>query len=123
MAVDIFYDNKKRTTTRFDPRRLRALGLDPRNLHVQQGNSERVPLPPGWEMRLSDTNKIYFVDHNSKTTSWSDPRRLHFLGPNGQTLRPHCVRQLGPLSSGWEEQPPDDDRVPEIKQEADVDDK
>ncbi|BFZ21220.1 hypothetical protein BsWGS_24259 [Bradybaena similaris] len=33
------------------------------------------PLPPGWEMRLDSASGIpYFIDHNSKTTTWNDPR-------------------------------------------------
>lgn len=34
-----------------------------------------TPLPPGWEMRLIDHGQVYFVDHNTQTTSWIDPRR------------------------------------------------
>jgi len=25
-------------------------------------------------MRLTSTNRVYFVDHNTKTTTWDDPR-------------------------------------------------
>ena len=32
------------------------------------------PLPKGWEMRLTPTSLVYFVDHNTQTTSWDDPR-------------------------------------------------
>eukprot|EP01116_Phalansterium_solitarium_P000723 TRINITY_DN10577_c0_g1_i2.p1 TRINITY_DN10577_c0_g1~~TRINITY_DN10577_c0_g1_i2.p1 ORF type:complete len:499 (+),score=145.86 TRINITY_DN10577_c0_g1_i2:52-1497(+) len=32
------------------------------------------PLPPGWEMRLDGTGNVFFVDHNTKTTTYSDPR-------------------------------------------------
>ncbi|KAF8827633.1 hypothetical protein HHX47_DHR4000315 [Lentinula edodes] len=32
------------------------------------------PLPSGWEMRLTSTGRVYFVDHNTRTTSWDDPR-------------------------------------------------
>jgi E3 ubiquitin-protein ligase NEDD4 len=32
------------------------------------------PLPSGWEMRLTSTGRVYFVDHNTKTTAWDDPR-------------------------------------------------
>jgi uncharacterized protein YbdZ (MbtH family) len=31
-------------------------------------------LPAGWELRLSPTARIYFVDHNTRTTTWEDPR-------------------------------------------------
>ena len=32
------------------------------------------PLPSGWEMRLMKNDRIYFVDHNTRTTTWDDPR-------------------------------------------------
>ena len=31
-------------------------------------------MPSGWEMRLTANGRPYFVDHNSRTTSWQDPR-------------------------------------------------
>ncbi|PRP81875.1 NEDD4-like E3 ubiquitin-protein ligase WWP1-like [Planoprotostelium fungivorum] len=32
------------------------------------------PLPAGWEKRLDNKGRVYFVDHNTKTTTWDDPR-------------------------------------------------
>ncbi|GAA5837803.1 hypothetical protein JCM9279_006865 [Rhodotorula babjevae] len=32
------------------------------------------PLPSGWERRTTPSGRAYFVDHNTKTTSWDDPR-------------------------------------------------
>ncbi|CAG9864103.1 unnamed protein product [Phyllotreta striolata] len=32
------------------------------------------PLPPGWEMRQTSSGRIYFVDHNKRTTQFTDPR-------------------------------------------------
>ncbi|KAH7103559.1 ubiquitin-protein ligase [Auriculariales sp. MPI-PUGE-AT-0066] len=32
------------------------------------------PLPSGWEMRLTTSARVYFVDHNTKLTTWEDPR-------------------------------------------------
>ena len=32
-------------------------------------------LPPGWEQRLDEsTGRVFFIDHNTCTTSWVDPR-------------------------------------------------
>jgi E3 ubiquitin-protein ligase NEDD4 len=32
-------------------------------------------LPPGWEIRIDPhSGRTYFLDHNTKTTSWNDPR-------------------------------------------------
>lgn len=34
------------------------------------------PLPPGWEAKLDPrTGWMYFIDHNTQTTSWEDPRK------------------------------------------------
>ncbi|KTG35566.1 hypothetical protein cypCar_00001773 [Cyprinus carpio] len=31
-------------------------------------------LPPGWEMRIAPNGRPFFIDHNSRTTTWEDPR-------------------------------------------------
>ncbi len=33
------------------------------------------PLPLGWEIRITSTRCIYFVDHNTRTTTWDDLRQ------------------------------------------------
>ncbi|XP_075883167.1 membrane-associated guanylate kinase, WW and PDZ domain-containing protein 1-like isoform X5 [Nelusetta ayraudi] len=32
------------------------------------------PLPDNWEMAYTENGELYFIDHNTKTTSWLDPR-------------------------------------------------
>ncbi|KAA8590910.1 hypothetical protein FQN60_001853, partial [Etheostoma spectabile] len=32
------------------------------------------PLPENWEMAYTESGELYFIDHNTKTTSWLDPR-------------------------------------------------
>jgi len=32
------------------------------------------PMPHGWEMRFTDEGVRYFVDHNTKSTTFQDPR-------------------------------------------------
>lgn len=40
-----------------------------------QTESGSEPLPPGWEIKVDpQTGWPFFVDHNSRTTTWSDPR-------------------------------------------------
>ncbi|XP_031462014.1 membrane-associated guanylate kinase, WW and PDZ domain-containing protein 1 isoform X3 [Phasianus colchicus] len=34
------------------------------------------PLPENWEMAYTENGEVYFIDHNTKTTSWLDPRCL-----------------------------------------------
>ncbi|MCJ8734539.1 hypothetical protein PDJAM_G00236330 [Pangasius djambal] len=45
-------------------------------------------LPPGWEKR-QDNGRVYFVNHNTRTTQWEDPRT------QGMIHEP-------PLPPGWE---------------------
>ncbi|XP_068576531.1 membrane-associated guanylate kinase, WW and PDZ domain-containing protein 1b isoform X5 [Cebidichthys violaceus] len=33
-------------------------------------------LPDNWEMAYTENGEVYFIDHNTKTTSWIDPRCL-----------------------------------------------
>ena len=51
-----------------------------RQLMSSQPEEESAPplLPPGWEQRLDvSTGRVYFIDHNTCTTSWVDPRSTH----------------------------------------------
>ncbi|CEF60770.1 LD27118p [Strongyloides ratti] len=44
----------------------------PRNANMI--SDSRGPLPPNWEIAYSDAGERYFVDHNTGTTQWNDPR-------------------------------------------------
>ncbi|XP_040116676.1 membrane-associated guanylate kinase, WW and PDZ domain-containing protein 2 [Oryx dammah] len=37
-------------------------------------NEDSDPLPDNWEMAYTEKGEVYFIDHNTKTTSWLDPR-------------------------------------------------
>jgi E3 ubiquitin-protein ligase NEDD4 len=67
-----FVDHHTRTTTWTDPRR--ANQTPPVAIPRPVTNPNLGPLPSGWEMRLTSTGRVYFVDHNTRTTSWDDPR-------------------------------------------------
>lgn len=41
--------------------------------------SHEAPLPAGWEQRTTPQGRTYFVDHNTRTTTWVDPRRTQSL--------------------------------------------
>lgn len=75
-----FVDHNTRTTTWVDPRRQQYIRMYGQNAGgnnttiQQQPVSQLGPLPSGWEMRLTNTARVYFVDHNTKTTTWDDPR-------------------------------------------------
>jgi len=42
--------------------------------YSQELGAEESPLPPGWEKRLTEDGVPYFVDHNTRTTTFQDPR-------------------------------------------------
>ena len=80
-----FVDHNSRNTTWIDPRRNQApaQNVTPMNsgqtasqlaVAQQTAASTLGPLPGGWEMRMTNTGRIYFVDHNTKITTWDDPR-------------------------------------------------
>ncbi|XP_025000325.1 E3 ubiquitin-protein ligase NEDD4-like isoform X9 [Gallus gallus] len=58
-------------------------------------------LPPGWEMRIAPNSRPFFIDHNTKTTTWEDPRLKFPVHLRSKaSLNPD---DLGPLPPGWEE--------------------
>ena len=68
-----FVDHNNRTTTWLDPRLANA----PPSVFSSTATQTALnlgPLPSGWEMRMTSSGRIYFVDHNTRTTSWDDPR-------------------------------------------------
>ncbi|XP_018614279.1 NEDD4-like E3 ubiquitin-protein ligase WWP1 [Scleropages formosus] len=52
-------------------------------------NDPLGPLPPGWERRVDSNDRVYFVNHNTKTTQWEDPRT-------------QGLQNEDPLPEGWE---------------------
>ncbi|XP_026090877.1 E3 ubiquitin-protein ligase NEDD4-like isoform X8 [Carassius auratus] len=58
-------------------------------------------LPPGWEMRLAPNGRPFFIDHNSRTTTWEDPRLKYPV--HMRTKASLDPGDLGPLPPGWEE--------------------
>ncbi|KAF2812250.1 uncharacterized protein BDZ99DRAFT_346593, partial [Mytilinidion resinicola] len=60
--------------------------------------------PSGWGQRYTAEGRVYFVDHNTRTTTWVDPRCQQYGGQNAnsRTIQQQPVSQLEPLPSGWE---------------------
>eukprot|EP00066_Takifugu_rubripes_P013608 XP_011602874.1 PREDICTED: E3 ubiquitin-protein ligase NEDD4-like isoform X1 [Takifugu rubripes] len=74
-----------------------------------QHKPEQSFLPPGWEMRIAPNGRPFFIDHNSRTTTWEDPRLkypVHMRNKN--SMEPG---DLGPLPPGWEERVHSDGRT------------
>ena len=94
-----FVDHNTRTTTWVDPRRQQYIrmygGQNSSNGVIQQQPvSQLGPLPSGWEMRLTNTARVYFVDHNTKTTTWDDPRLPSSLDQNVPQYKRDFRRKL-----------------------------
>ncbi|RYP03411.1 hypothetical protein DL764_005170 [Monosporascus ibericus] len=94
-----FVDHNTRTTTWVDPRRQQYIrmygGQNNANGTIQQQPvSQLGPLPSGWEMRLTNTARVYFVDHNTKTTTWDDPRLPSSLDQNVPQYKRDFRRKL-----------------------------
>uniref|UniRef100_A0A8C5A4K3 Membrane associated guanylate kinase, WW and PDZ domain containing 2b n=1 Tax=Gadus morhua TaxID=8049 RepID=A0A8C5A4K3_GADMO len=53
------------------------------------------PLPDNWEMAYTEKGEVYFIDHNTKTTSWLDPRLA-------KKAKPPEECQEDELPYGWE---------------------
>ncbi|XP_031433596.1 E3 ubiquitin-protein ligase NEDD4-like isoform X18 [Clupea harengus] len=58
-------------------------------------------LPPGWEMRIAPNGRPFFIDHNSRVTTWEDPRLKYPI--HMRTKASLDPGDLGPLPPGWEE--------------------
>ncbi|XP_029689806.1 membrane-associated guanylate kinase, WW and PDZ domain-containing protein 3a isoform X4 [Takifugu rubripes] len=66
------------------------------DLHAWTPQDEsQEPLPKNWEMAYTETGMVYFIDHNSKTTTWLDPRLA-------KKAKPPEKCQEGELPYGWE---------------------
>jgi len=94
-----FVDHNTRTTTWVDPRRQQYIRMyggqnNPHGSIQQQPVSQLGPLPSGWEMRLTNTARVYFVDHNTKTTTWDDPRLPSSLDQNVPQYKRDFRRKL-----------------------------
>ena len=60
------------------------------NLHVSMCVAvwQDSSLPEGWEQRVTAEGRVYYVDHNTQSTSWEHP--------NSQK------EDLGAMPPGWE---------------------
>ncbi|XP_052570072.1 E3 ubiquitin-protein ligase NEDD4 isoform X3 [Peromyscus californicus insignis] len=73
-------------------------------------------LPPGWEEKQDEKGRAYYVDHNTKTTTWAKPTMQD--DPTSKVPAELKAKtpvdpsnDLGPLPPGWEERTHTDGRV------------
>nr|CDJ82127.1 WW Rsp5 WWP domain containing protein [Haemonchus contortus] len=83
----------------FDPRG-KSHSLDPMIVGMHDPGSQLGdkmgalgPLPPNWEMKLDEHGNRYFVDHNTQTTTWYDPRIPEHMQEEGIRQRHACQQQ------------------------------
>lgn len=73
-----FIDHTHKTTTWVDPRTGQPSHIPKKNNVPNRPKNTYVddlgPLPDGWEERVHSDGRIFFIDHNKKTTQWEDPR-------------------------------------------------
>ncbi|XP_077232363.1 uncharacterized protein LOC143869185 [Tasmannia lanceolata] len=73
-----FIDHTHKTTTWIDPRTGQPSHIPKKNNIPNRLKNTYVddlgPLPDGWEERVHSDGRIFFIDHNKKTTQWEDPR-------------------------------------------------
>ncbi|XP_035677581.1 membrane-associated guanylate kinase, WW and PDZ domain-containing protein 1-like isoform X4 [Branchiostoma floridae] len=62
------------------------------------------PLPDNWEVAYTDNNEMYFIDHNTGTTHWDDPRLQEGGQDGGQQNVPNQGEDAEDelLPYGWE---------------------
>ncbi|KAJ8302932.1 hypothetical protein KUTeg_019328 [Tegillarca granosa] len=63
--------------------------LFPMQTAMNQENDPLGPLPEGWEKRVDESGRLYYVNHRNRTTQWDDPRTQGILKED-------------PLPEGWE---------------------
>ncbi|KAL0279413.1 UNVERIFIED_CONTAM: hypothetical protein PYX00_000980 [Menopon gallinae] len=78
-----FIDHNLRSTTWVDPRTKRPSPMPAQTAAPRKPDDELSPLPEGWEERMHSDGRTFFIDHNTRTTQWEDPRlsNPHIAGP------------------------------------------
>lgn len=84
-------------------------------------SEESESLPQGWSMQVAPNGRTFFIDHNSRATTWVDPRTGRASSMPNQNQPPVADRvvsstsayndELEPLPEGWEERVHADGRI------------
>ncbi|XP_047516489.1 E3 ubiquitin-protein ligase NEDD4 isoform X5 [Pieris napi] len=88
-----------------------------RSSSASSTQSQNLPnsdgLPPGWSMQRAPNGRVFFIDHNNKTTTWVDPRTGCASNLPSAALASAGAEadELGPLPEGWEERVHTDGRI------------
>ncbi|XP_046970481.1 E3 ubiquitin-protein ligase NEDD4 isoform X7 [Vanessa cardui] len=86
-----------------------------RSSSSSSSQSQNLPnsdgLPPGWSMQRAPNGRIFFIDHNQKTTTWIDPRTGCASSLPSAAAAGADADELGALPEGWEERVHTDGRI------------
>lgn len=61
-------------------------------------------LPPGWERRVDNLGRTYYVDHNTRTTTWNRPTYVLLLTRCLIIVRRLAARPPGPTKLKWNDE-------------------
>lgn len=105
-----FLNHLTRTTTWEDPRKtaaaanVAAVAAAVDNGKSSTGATNSLgPLPDGWEQARTPEGEIYFINHQTRTTSWFDPRiptHLQRAPTSGAMLPQNWLQQQQPTGGG-----------------------
>ncbi|KAI4829909.1 hypothetical protein KUCAC02_001569 [Chaenocephalus aceratus] len=81
----------------------------PQQTPCPEASQDSAFLPAGWEVRSAPSGRPFFINHNTKATTWDDPRlKIPVQARRRPSLDPS---DLGPLPPGWEERIHTDGRI------------
>ncbi|EDO49328.1 predicted protein [Nematostella vectensis] len=84
------WQNQNRAMLGAERQQFQQRFLLPNQQDAERDNGPLGPLPAGWEKRVETNGRVYFVNHNTRTTQWEDPRTQTTASADK------------PLPQGWE---------------------
>ncbi|RXM32700.1 Protein WWC2 [Acipenser ruthenus] len=56
--------------------------------------SSELPLPAGWEETRDYDGRVFYIDHNTRQTSWIDPRDRTVYSVKANNVKSVCFKIL-----------------------------
>ena len=99
-----FVDHNTKTVTFVDPRT--SAPKQPASPSQHTPSDSTAALPQGWEEAKTPSGATHYIDHNTRSTSWADPRSgeaTPSTPPSSQSHPPTEPQPESPLPKGWEQ--------------------